>query len=131
MPSTKPKDHEAGQAPKSDTQGREPGESRKGAVRLEKAISAVIQMKDGYSVPCVIQDLSSGGAKLETIGKIRELSMFVLFVPAYDLALNCQTIWHRNGRLGIQFLSGRPDVSAILEAHGSAVLKAENKAIAA
>ncbi len=85
------------------------------AVRLPASIKALAVTEGNGSKICVVKDLSTSGARVEVPGAPIESKSFVLFVPEFKIALKCTRIWQSGKSIGIQFESGRPDVSSLMD----------------
>lgn len=57
----------------------------------------------GFTVDCVVRNLSTTGAALEVSDKIRFPEHFTLVVSGDGLNLPCHIVWRKGFRIGIAF----------------------------
>ncbi len=93
---------------------REDGQEQRRSKRTPRRSAAWIELAgDGARIPCVVWDISDGGARLAA-PRPRELP------PAFKLVLTrdggdserlCQVVWRNDKQLGVEFLqTWREDV---------------------
>lgn len=65
-------------------------------------IPAQITLDDGDLIPCIIRDLSYGGAKLG-VARIHRLPLnFNLTIPCRDLTFRVDRVWQRGDFAGVK-----------------------------
>ncbi|WP_293855909.1 PilZ domain-containing protein [uncultured Alsobacter sp.] len=58
----------------------------------------------GQLYPCVIRDMSRGGARIELPAGIDPGKAFALFIGGSDVPYQSQVVWKRDRELGIKFV---------------------------
>lgn len=82
---------------------------RRHPVRLDACLDA-----DGHLYPCVIMDVSAGGAQL-VASLPAELVTVRLEIEAFD-AFDCRVAWRNDTRVGVEFLHDPDEVTRRLAA---------------
>ncbi len=77
---------------------------RRAHPRLPENKEAVIMLKDGCCIDCVIVNVSVGGALIELRQHQPLPNRFVLYVPEEDSERHCQLRRNQLGRVGVQFV---------------------------
>jgi hypothetical protein len=75
--------------------------------RTSSTTSAVIRNEDAsLTVPCVVQDLSEGGAKLSFDDATPPPNEFILYLrPSSPIGWKCRVIWRTDKNVGVHFVS--------------------------
>lgn len=81
-------------------QGEVPRHSRR--PRYVTIMLAHITLSSGDQIPCVIRDLSYGGAKLGVSRRYRLPERFKLSIPARGLTVHAHRVWQRGDFAGVR-----------------------------
>lgn len=63
-----------------------------------------IQAECGAAHPCIVVDISTGGARLQVNSKEFGATQFNLVVPGIDLTVLCKIVHQTTGQVGVKFL---------------------------
>lgn len=58
----------------------------------------------GQLYPCVIRDMSRGGARIELPPGIDPGKAFALFIGGSDVPYKSEVVWKRNREMGLRFV---------------------------
>jgi hypothetical protein len=73
--------------------------------RMSSTLPAVIRTDDS-AIPCMVLNLSAGGAKLLTEAKDELPNEFILFLrPNSPIGRRCHVIWQLGNKVAVRFLS--------------------------
>ena len=76
------------------------------ASRTTALIRAEIRTGDDKFIgPCIVIDISKSGARARLEGEYTVPEMFALYIPARKETRVCKLRWHRDGEVGIEFIS--------------------------
>ena len=80
-------------------------DDRRGGSRQSK-VRAAITLFDGplSPIPCVLINLSAGGARLNVMSPGDLPDEFLLTVEADDLKHKCQVVWRKGDEVGVRFV---------------------------
>ncbi len=81
------------------------GENRRREVRLPTALKTHICYgpQDSVTVPCVIRNISSGGAQIEA-GEVSLLPLtFRILDPVNRVGYDCRVVWRKGNQVGVAF----------------------------
>lgn len=81
---------------------RQAVENRRRFVRRPMLKSGRILLGDGYALPCVVLNVSEGGAKLKTQSASSCPARFDIEIGG-EPARPCRVAWHRDESLGVEF----------------------------
>ncbi len=81
-------------------------DDRRGASRRSK-VRAAITLFDGplSPIPCVLINLSTGGARLNVMSPSDLPDAFLLTVETEQLKLKCQVVWRKGDEVGVKFVA--------------------------
>jgi hypothetical protein len=79
--------------------------SRRKHVRRRTNAPGTIQVYDGApGIPCVLENISDGGAGLRFETNILLPPVFTLDVPAEKVDRRCEVMWRDGNRIGVSFV---------------------------
>jgi hypothetical protein len=79
--------------------------SRRKHVRRRTNAPGTIQIFDGApGIPCILENLSDGGAGLRFETNILLPPVFTLSVPAEKVDRRCEVMWRDGNRVGVSFV---------------------------
>lgn len=73
--------------------------------RRDVCKSAVILPPGGKSVPCVVVNMSDGGALLNRLDDVDVPDIFELVIPTDDVVTACRVAHRTGGKIGVEYIS--------------------------
>lgn len=87
------------------TQNEAAAISRRKHVRRRSNAAGTIEVYEGASrIPCVLENISDGGAGLRFEANVLLPPVFTLSVPSEQVDRRCEVVWRDGNRIGVSFV---------------------------
>jgi len=94
------------------TMGTQMLEERRKHVRVMWVSPGSIVLAPGKERPCIVSDLSNGGAKLIELTEDLPDKFTLKLCPARGPARACRVVWRAKRQAGVQFLESFPSIGS-------------------